>query len=739
MTLLPLQFTQKPEAIISLADREEFCNDEEPITITLEPPNQNTDLSNVNWVQTTIGGQIVAEPVLDPRQFAKNGNRESLEIQVLLRDRRIEDCENIISKTVTIYPLPDAEFKIVPQFSPQPDLPPNTFCAGNGESPKVLRLEPNNPDTSDYFEVNGQRISTNQIDLNKYGQEGEEILKVVHHTISVGVCSSQVSEQTITVLPLPNATFNPRVTDPDNPDAVCSNEIIELNPRRTGGTFKAFIQGSNQEILDAIEYDENGKPRFIASKVFGDDDLVSLPVTLHHEITSEQGCPNNFNYFATVYRAPIGNFECSVQEVLSDPDNTEAFSIQIFNIQPTSEGAAPYQYRWKFGLEPDIELNKTDSDPFSVDFPYEGIDLTSSIPITLTVVNNESPQSLSCSGGLVEKTITPPFGIVDWVLVIIRGQNEFERLEELTNLIKRNPRVGRSQFTGDIELTSYAIQVKTRPTRVGNVQIKYQAPDGSEQETKENNPPYTSPSWKPNIGLHNFTAQAFAGADVTLPAEGSPLTIKIEIFDDRNDDDVVVRDNGSGITNENVDSEQVPTPNGDDSEQPNGSSDIDIPIATKDSSEVVVSERLPGDEASVTELLAQRLSHYQTQLRELGKTNESLHSNRAFTEAANFLANEEKSIETYATLAGIIYKAFRPFGTKRKAGLTQIFALATAALFDSLAQEGLAEEQWEQLSKILNYLRKKRLNFKSIRDIWEIAPLNLIADRTILEHLEALL
>ena len=410
-----------------------------------------------------------------------------------------------------------------------------------------------------------------------------------------------------------------------------------------------------------------------------------------------------------------------------------------YNIQPASEGTAYYQYQWKFGSEPPVEFNKTGSDPFSVDFPYEGVDLTSSIPITLTVVNNES----SCSGGPVEKTIKPPFGIVDWVLVSILGQNEFVPLEELTKLIKQNPRVGRSQFTGDIEFTSYAIQVKTRPMKVGNVQIKYQAPDGSEQETKENNPPYTSPSWRPNIGLHTFTAQAFAGADATLPAEGSPLTIKIEIIDDRNDDDVIVRDDGSGITNEEeVNSESSPTPNGDDSEQPSGSSDIDMPIATEESSEDPVSERLPGDEASVTDLLAQRLSRYQNQLRQLETTNDSLRTSRAFTEASNFLVHEEKSIETYDELAGNIYTAFRPFGKKHEANrayLTQIFALATAALFDSLTQEEVTQEQWEQLHKILNSLRRKRLDVTSVRDIWEVDPLNLIADRTLIERLEALL
>ena len=93
----------KPFGKLSLPG-DEFCNDADPVDITLAAANQNPA---IELSELTINGSVVDR--LDPELYALNDDPESVTIVAQLRDNRT-DCTNTIEQTVTVYPTPEADF-----------------------------------------------------------------------------------------------------------------------------------------------------------------------------------------------------------------------------------------------------------------------------------------------------------------------------------------------------------------------------------------------------------------------------------------------------------------------------------------------------------------------------------------------------------------------------------------------------------------------------------------------------
>jgi len=435
----------KPEASLNLEDS--YCNDHDPIDITLVETDPTVELRRV-----TVNGTEIEQ--FDPSQYAQENTSETVTIEAFVRDRRT-GCENTISNQVTVYPLPNPAFEV----------------------------------------------------------------------------------------------------DDAYPDAVCSDAEVPLNPDQPGGTFKAFVGDTDQEIPGAIAPDS---PTFIARAVFDNNDLASQSVTLRHEITSEQGCMNEAEYSLTVYRAPIGRFAVSEPE-FSYPEPQDEFSVRISDIEPEAEEGT-YNYEWTSDYSAADTVSRSNSEPFSFVLSYgEGdVDLTSQIAISLTVSNSASP--VPCQGEPFTQTFAPPFEIADWMLVGVLEEGAFEPLVELTNFIKENERISLAQFFQlGRDNQRFALQTRTRPARVGSVQITYQLPERDEQDVIHDQPPYVSELWTPVIGRYTFTLQAFAGA-ASNSRESDPVQVSFEIIEsgggdeesDSPNDDIVVTDSGDDLDRERL-------------------------------------------------------------------------------------------------------------------------------------------------------------------------------------------
>lgn len=694
----------EPTGTLNIEDGAQFCNDDESINIQLLRPI--TDPA-IELVAVTVDENKLGDLRFVPSQYAQNGEQADLVLVALLRDRRT-DCDGTLDINVIVYPAPNPAFSIEPAGFQIPGSEVAHYCAGDGGENNVLNLEPTVSETSNRFELtrNGELLNDNtrQINLNDFGQEGEDTLEITHFTDVVGVCSSQSSTQTIKILSLPDASFDPddEVIDDTN-RAICSNTELSLNPKLSGGTFKALIGDTEQEIPGAIAPDSL---TFIAKSAFEDNDLTSQAVTLRHEIINEFGCSNAANYSLTVYRVPEASFALPNSPVFSaNPEQPDEFSITISEIEPEAE-AGDYIYSWSSDAAISSLLSRSDNAPFSLRFSYASseINLNDEISVSLTVINAESTSSnISCQSEPFTESFLPPFEINDWVLVAVQGENEIQTLAALTAFIKENGRISLMQFF-ELARNNQAISLQplTKPSRIGSVQITEQLPiSDAPREVVIDEFPYVSQPWQPVPGSYTFTLRAFAGIPLESRESESFPPIRFEIFESDADG-----------------GDRPPS----DPEGGGGG------IVTGDFNRLNLENSTP--------LFNERLNRYREQLLAIGIRDSDIESSRAFSEAEDFIARRDKGIDDFRQLVETLQRSFRPSGSERQGELTEVLAIVTAALFDHLAQTATGETNLTALEVLLEELRQSELNLSRVREFWAVEPLMSVADPVLLERLE---
>jgi hypothetical protein len=373
ITIFPL-----PDASFQ-PDVDSVCANAEPVALN---PLQ---LGGTFRVIDPQGKEIKNAIVGDPPQFIPTavplGKAKSVTVKIEYTLVGAGNCENTITHTVTVYPLPDTGFSLKPKSIE------GGYCAGEGgESVREVVLQPDRPNVSNRFTVNDQELLSKRIDLNDYADIKEPVnLILVHYAEGSGGCTAQSNPQTITIFPLPDASFQPAV------DSVCANaEPVLLNPTQKGGIFRVH-DPQGKEIKGAIVGDP---PQFIPTAVpLGKADSVT--VKIERTLVSRGNCIAQSEREITVRKVPVGSFDLSISS-----SNPNGFLVQVSNIQPAGE--VPYDFEWFFGSgipSPANPRNQT----FTVSYSYANLKGVDNIAISLTVNN------LKCSSVVSKQILIPLF------------------------------------------------------------------------------------------------------------------------------------------------------------------------------------------------------------------------------------------------------------------------------------------------------------------------------------------
>jgi hypothetical protein len=286
----------EPTGTLSIEDGAQYCNDADSEEIRLDTSSDPA----VQLVRVTVGDTQIER--FDPSQYAQNGEQEDVVIVGHVRDRRT-NCENTIPITVTVHPLPNPAFHLIPPSDT------SSYCAEGGEQGAAVTFVADDPEVTVRFEVDGAVTDEPLIYLDNYYNITEPVnLTVVHFARNEAGCTDE-DEQTITIYPIPRATID---LEPRN---ICSSAdpvSIQISSSRgenvlgENDTIQAFI--NTTEIEGAINVETL---QFIPESVidyFGaDNNRVRVRVTV--TVEGEGGCSSSVNDFITVYRTPDPDFE----------------------------------------------------------------------------------------------------------------------------------------------------------------------------------------------------------------------------------------------------------------------------------------------------------------------------------------------------------------------------------------------------------------------------------------------
>lgn len=313
----------KPTGELSIKAGDEFCNDAEPVAITLVDNEPSVYITRIRVNGSRVQQLDPSHFAQDPSQIGANGNYQSVSVAVFLRDR-LTKCHNALKFKVKVYPKPDTTFAIVPTgFSPHACLPNNTYCAVREPGRKFLVLQPTAPETSAYFTVNGARVlphnaaaageTVYRLDLSNFGQREAQELTVVHHTVAVGTCLARTSDpQTITIVPLPTITISVGGRDQfcrdESPILLTFLADTSTMPLSSMELVQATIDGqvvsaeANGQVLADVQLALH--PGQFAHG--GDAQTVTIEVQVRDRYTQ---CENTVGTTVTVYPPPNANFQ----------------------------------------------------------------------------------------------------------------------------------------------------------------------------------------------------------------------------------------------------------------------------------------------------------------------------------------------------------------------------------------------------------------------------------------------
>jgi hypothetical protein len=493
---LTVQVYPEPSTDFSLTQTD-FCVNDEPVTLSLRPEDDHLELLSIR-----VGGQAMNR--FDPGAYAGQQLPVQVDIQALVRDRRT-GCENTVSRTLTVYPQPDAGFSF--SVAPQNE----GFCIDADQ----IELQPNSPSESQGFTLfypGGLQINEDLLEPSRLDGVSLPAQVIIEHrarSSNPAACEA-VSRRTVTIYDLPVADFTLATAPNDNGvyEFCANDEPVAIQGGGANDTF-ALTDADGNTLSGGLLSDPW---RFAPAQVFpdGPDGIVSL--TLTRRVSGPGGCESRFSQ--SLILQPIaepGTFEL---EAALPEANRGTFQVRASNVQ--LEGQANWQ------LEPPPASGpRFSADGWVAIYQYlsssnpNGIPLDTLIRVTLVV----TPQGGGCSSAPTEETVAVPFGT------------------EQTFLGWEGEGGGLSLFDGaaisDTELgdaSQYFIAAQTLPQEVGSVILRHTAPDGSQTDS---GPLTTAPyqldlPGRPAIGVHQLAVETYAQAGGS-GAMGGPYQISFTV------------------------------------------------------------------------------------------------------------------------------------------------------------------------------------------------------------------
>jgi hypothetical protein len=485
-----------PLAELSIQEGQNFCQDESSIEITLAPRTSQ----DVELVDVTIDG--IATNTFVPEQYVTDGQSQTVEIVAQIRNTQTQ-CENTLTRTVIIHPLPLAELSI--------DEGQNFT---NNASPVEITLA---PDTSEDIElgdvtINGRATTT--LNPNQYATVGQpETITIkahLHHRQSN--CTNTVIRR-VTITPLPEAELS--IQDGQNVAQNASPVEITLAP------------GTSEDV-ELVDVTINGTPtNTLVPEQYataGQSQTVTIVARIRNIQTQYE---NTLTRTVTIHPLPIADFKAEIANI----DST-GFSVRVFDIQPAGQPSFNFNWATPDG-KPDPE-NPSSSD-FTIHYDVDFSNWVAGAEVFITLQVSTPPEFGNSSSEPVTKTIAIPLGGVQSLNLVTINPDGNTRIP-----LENNPTFPKSFFTGNYTFEAVAAG------KVSSVVFTYTAPDGSVTISSPANPqssvddldyfmmlgssgPYWP--WQPIIGTHRIQAQAFEGTDGD-GLEGLPFTMTLTITDD---------------------------------------------------------------------------------------------------------------------------------------------------------------------------------------------------------------
>ncbi|OUL35161.1 hypothetical protein [Nostoc sp. 106C] len=564
-----------PAAELSITEDQTFCQNAGVVEITLAAGTAE----NVELIQVSIDGKETR--ILDTSQYATGSQQQQVTITAQIRDHQTQ-CENTLTRTITVHPLPAAELSITEG---------DNFCHNSGVA--EITLAEGTPENVELIQVSINGTETRILDTSQYAtaSQPQEVTITALIRDRQTQCGNTLT-RTITVHPLPAAELS--ITEGDN---FCHNSGVAEITLAAGTSenvelIQVSIDGKETRILDTSQYATGSQPETVTIVALIRDrqtqcgntltrtiTVSPLPVAelsinegenfCHNagvvEITLAEGTPENIELtkvsidgtdtrildpkqFATGSQPQEVKIEAQIRDRQTQCENTlsrtvtvnplpeadfqaeianinaQGFSIRVFNIQPPETS---FSFVWE---HPGGSLNTSNpgNSEFIISYNYDFNNWVAGAEVSITLRVNTPPTLGSCSSEPITKKIAiPSSNMVGFNLLTISNSQVLKSAPlESDNTFRL------SEFNPNNE---YAIEAVTVPATVDRIVFTYTAPGDDAKSSTQVNPLYHLPDgWQTIVGVHTITAQSFKELNGTQ-VESVASTVIIRITDSEAD------------------------------------------------------------------------------------------------------------------------------------------------------------------------------------------------------------
>ncbi|MDZ7962276.1 MAG: hypothetical protein RMY34_31170 [Aulosira sp. DedQUE10] len=278
-----------------------------PIVLLTQTDFCEGDTTEYEFILEPEGGTLKGEGIFlkGRKHYFKPSNiTQQIDAEVAITFTYAVD-ESFDTFTVTIYPLPNADFQVGSVANKM------TFCADN----QPVSLTPKQAGGSFRVLVGEKDISAEVLDTKsqlpkllvsevKLGNL-EQLEVTIEYTItSAQGCTNKLNKQ-VTIFALPDAGF--QIGEESNQTTFAANHPpVSLKPKQVGGKFKVLV--GEKDISDNVLDTTSQPPKFSLRRVdLGD--AQQLQVTIEYTITSNHGCTNQTPQKVTIFALPDADFQ----------------------------------------------------------------------------------------------------------------------------------------------------------------------------------------------------------------------------------------------------------------------------------------------------------------------------------------------------------------------------------------------------------------------------------------------
>ncbi|BAY29889.1 hypothetical protein NIES2107_17330 [Nostoc carneum NIES-2107] len=344
-----------------------------PIVLLTQTEFCEGDTTEYEFILEPEGGTLKGEGIFfkGRKHYFKPSNiTQEIDAEVAITFTYAVD-DSFDTLTVTIYPLPDADFQVGKNANQ------TTFCANN----EPLSLTPKQAGGNFRVLVGEQDVSANVLDTKSQPPRllvsavqlgnAEQLQITIEYTItSLQNCTNQATKQ-ITIFALPDARF--RIGGQSNQNRFATNDPpVLLVPNQAGGSFRVLVgdQNISAEVLNITSQ----PPEFLPSRVdLGDAE--QLQVTIEYTITNNHGCTNQTQQQVTIFAPPDADFQIGDNQTAFTPNDPPVSLI------PNQRGGS---FRVLAG-EQDISANVLENESERSQFLPNAVNLGNAEQLQLTI------------------------------------------------------------------------------------------------------------------------------------------------------------------------------------------------------------------------------------------------------------------------------------------------------------------------------------------------------------------